>query len=288
MLDFGPREDEQLCDAIRSRDMLATKRATEELQAKHPSAGLSYAAKIAIDERNIEALEYLLDRSEVNQDVAYAAAASEDRRVVRIMLDHGWDVNRSLGGGSIPSMLRYLPAHISMSRLLTVSSLAVCNHNFLDWLLASGADPNAISDLNETALSLAILEGTMNAVNRLFGLRMMDTSRGDLLHCAVRREESEDTVELIDKLVLEKGARVDAYEFDNDTAYQMRYGYRLSTALHIACRTENTAAVKALLRHGARVDQLMKQCDELIQPTPLELTSDKPALRAVLLASIGR
>ena len=127
----------------------------------------------------------------------------------------------------------------------------------------------------------------MNVVNRLFDLDIMDTSRGDLLHCAVQREESEDTIELIDKLVLGKGAQVDAYEFDNDIAYQMRYGYRLGTALHVACEMENIVAVKALLRYGARVDQLMKQCDELVQPTPLELASDKPALRAVLLASLG-
>ena len=112
MFDFGPREDEQLCDAIRPRDMSATERATVELQANHPSAGLSYAAWVAIDERNVEALEYRLDRSEVDEDVAHAAAASEDRRMVRLTLDHGWDVNRPLDGGKIPSILRYSSAHV--------------------------------------------------------------------------------------------------------------------------------------------------------------------------------
>jgi len=155
-------------------------------------------------------------------------------------------------------------------------------------MLAIGADPNAVSNLNETALSLAIRGGTMKVVKRLFNLDIMDTSRGDLLHCAVQREESEDTVELIDKLVLEKRAQVNAYDFDNDIAYQMRYGYPLSTALHVACEMENILAVKALLRHGARADQLTKQCEDLVPPTPLELANGKPVLRSLLLASIGK
>jgi len=89
---------------------------------------------------------------------------------------------------------------------------------YLDWMLARGANPNAVSALNETVLSIAIREGTMKVVNKLLSLDTIDTSLGNLLHCAVQREESADTVELIDRLILEKNVEISAYEFDNDVA----------------------------------------------------------------------
>lgn len=85
-------------------------------------------------------------------------------------------------------------------------------------MLARGADPNAISDLKETVLSFAIRESTMNVVKKLLSLDTLDTSRIDLLHRSVQREESTDTVELNDRLILETKAQVNDYEFDNDTA----------------------------------------------------------------------
>jgi ankyrin repeat protein len=150
-------------------------------------------------------------------------------------------------------------------------------------MLERGAEPNAISVLNETVLSIAVREGTMKVVKKLLGLGKMDTSRGDLLHCCVQREESEDTTELIDRLVAE-GAQVGAYEFDNDIAARFRYGYPLRTPLHIACKMGNILAAKALLRHGADVNQPKKQCNNLVPPTPLQLTVDKLDLRALLLS----
>lgn len=149
------------------------------------------------------------------------------------------------------------------------------NDVYLDWMLAKGADPNATSALNETALSFAIREGTMKVVNKLLRLDTMDTSKGDLLHCSVQREESADTVKLIDRLISEEKAQVGAYEFDNDTASKLRYGFPLRTALHIACEVENISAAEALLRHGANIHQLKKQCNRFVSPTPLQLATDK-------------
>lgn len=263
-----PREDEQLCAAVISRDASAIERASKELQDNHSSPSFSRATITAIDEMNLEALSHLLQYSPLDEDIAQAAAASESTRVVQLILDQGWDVNRPLCGGQVPSML----------------SFAVRNESYLDWMLAMGANPNATSNLNETALSIAIREGTMKVVKKLLELDIMDTSRGDLLHCAIQREESADTAELIDRLILEKNAQVDAYEYDNDIAGQWRYGFPLRTPLHIACEIMNITAAKALLRHGANARQLKKQCNDLVPPTPLELATDKPDLQALLLA----
>jgi ankyrin repeat protein len=154
-------------------------------------------------------------------------------------------------------------------------------------MLAKGANPNATSIFNETVLSIAIREGTMKVVKKLLELDIMDTSQGDLLHCSVQREESADTAELIDKLILEKKAQVGAYEYDNDIAGQWMRDFSLRTALHIACETENITAAKALLRHGADAHQIKKQCDGFVPPTPLQLATDKPDLQALLLLETG-
>jgi hypothetical protein len=105
---FGPREDEELCAAVSSRDVSAIERTSKQLQANHPSASFSRATIIAIDERNLEALGNLLQYGLPDEDIAQAAAASENIRVVQMMFDHGWHVDRPLCGGRIPSMLRYL------------------------------------------------------------------------------------------------------------------------------------------------------------------------------------
>lgn len=105
---FGLREDEQLCAAVTSRDVSAIERASKELQPNHPSASFSRATMTAIHGMNLEALGHLLQYSPPDEKIAQAAAASENTRVVQSILDHGWDVNRPLCGGQVPSMLRYL------------------------------------------------------------------------------------------------------------------------------------------------------------------------------------
>lgn len=86
--------------------MLDIMHASSKLQTEHPSVTLSHAVINAIHERNLEALEYLLERCQPDEDVAMAAATTEDTRVVQLILDHGWTMNRSLCCGQIRSMLR--------------------------------------------------------------------------------------------------------------------------------------------------------------------------------------
>lgn len=62
---------------------------------------------------------------------------------------------------------------------------------------------------------------------------------------------------------------VDTYEFDNEVARVLRYGFKLGTALHTACDEQHLPAADALLKHGADPYRLMKQCGNLVPPTPL-------------------
>lgn len=50
-----------------------------------------------------------------------------------------------------------------------------------------------------------------------------------------------DTEELIDILIRE-GMPVDTYEFDNEVARVLRYGFKLGTALYTVCDEQNLPA----------------------------------------------
>lgn len=62
---------------------------------------------------------------------------------------------------------------------------------------------------------------------------------------------------------------MDTYEFDNEVARVLRYGFELGTALHTACDEQHLPAADALLKDGADPYRLMKQCGNLVLPTPL-------------------
>lgn len=88
-----------------------------------------------------------------------------------------------------------------------------------------------------------------------------------------------DIEELIDILIGE-GMPVDTYEFDNEVARVLRYGFKLGTALYTACDERNLPVVDALLiKHGADPYRLMKQCGNLVLLTPLQLASSTPLIR---------
>lgn len=154
--------------------------------------------------------------------------------------------------------------------------------DFLEKLLKLGADPDAESNLGDTALSFAIREGTMSVVKRLIAAGS-DVTRGDLLHCVARREPSEDIYELVDMLV-EAGTPVDTYQWDNESARRLRYGFPQGTALHRACEEGNYPAADALLRHGADPHRLKKKEERLCPPSPLEITKarSRPHMRRLL------
>lgn len=65
---------------------------------------------------------------------------------------------------------------------------------------------------------------------------------------------------------------MDTYEFDNEVARVLRYGFKLGTALHTACDEQHLPAADA---HGADPYRLMKQCGNLVPSTPFQLASTR-------------
>lgn len=75
---------------------------------------------------------------------------------------------------------------------------------------------------------------------------------------------------------------VDTDGFDNEVARVLRYGFELGTALYTVCDEQNLPAADALLKHGADPYRLMKQCGNLVLPTPLQLASSTPPMRYLI------
>lgn len=103
---FEPRPDEALCRTVRSGSPADVERAIDEYMAVDPPTTLSMAMIAAIEEARPEVLQLLLRHGHPDEDVAQAAARSENTDIVGLILDSGWDVNKPLRGGQIPSILR--------------------------------------------------------------------------------------------------------------------------------------------------------------------------------------
>ncbi|KAF2774510.1 ankyrin [Teratosphaeria nubilosa] len=259
-MDHPPGADDMLYSAVQNRDLFDVQQAINDLKEPHRPT-LSRAMIASISTSNIPALLLLLSHGELDEEVVEAAAASENIQLVQVILEHGWPINQALRCGSIPSIL----------------SLGIRNADFLRSLIALGADPNKDSNLGETALSFAIREGTMKTVKLLLASGA-DIIRGDLLHCACLREPSEDTHELI-AMLIQSGVPVDTYQWDNETARMMRYGYPQRTALHVACKQQNYPAARTLLEFGANPHCLQKKGERYGPPSPYDLTTPGSTMR---------
>ena len=102
-----------------------------------------------------------------------------------------------------------------------------------------------------------------------------DVNTGNLLHCAVARAPSYgDTASVIDLLIL-RGSRVDAIEFEDPRARQLRHAFTRGTALHNACAMKNLEATEVLLSHGANphADQIRDSSE--VRCTPLDIAKGK-------------
>ncbi len=80
------------------------------------------------------------------------------------------------------------------------TSIAVEDADFTQWLVQNGADVNATSSLDETALSVAVARGSMETVRCLLS-QGADIAHGDLLHCVAQRGDQVEGAELVVLLV---------------------------------------------------------------------------------------
>lgn len=148
-------------------------------------------------------------------------------------------------------------------------SYAVNNERLLAWLLVCGADPNALSTIAETPLSVAVRDGEKGSIQVLFDAGG-DAGKGNLLHCVVERRAGKDAAEIID-LLISRGVQVDEIEFEQPSAQQLRWGFSREIALHKACYLGNSEATSALLEHGADPSCNRRRYNKEEKCTPLDV-----------------
>ena len=72
-------------------------------------------------------------------------------------------------------------------------------------------------------------------------------------------------------LLLSAGAAVDAHEWDNPAAYQLRWHARRGTALHLACHENHVEAARLLINAGANPFSAKRSYHKWDPATPYDI-----------------
>ncbi|KAK1059968.1 hypothetical protein LTR33_013019 [Friedmanniomyces endolithicus] len=249
-IDLGSPKSKSLCDAVRNGDEAAI----QTYKSDGPYGMSTIEPKVvAIQARRPDLLKLLLEKNDrIDESLVVTACGPgvSDYECIRTLLDFGWSVDAPVGLS--PSML----------------SLAIHDPSLTQWLYDQGANVNARSMLNETALSYAIAHGNMEVVRFLLE-HGAEIAGANLLHCTVNRGKQAEGAAVVEELV-QKGADVDVHRFDNDIAFRWRALRPARAPLHEACELQNVPVVEALLRNGA--DPHIKRLEKnvLVGKTALE------------------
>ncbi|KAK6434952.1 hypothetical protein LTR95_008862 [Oleoguttula sp. CCFEE 5521] len=249
--ELGPAPEDPLCDAIRRDEDNAIR--THSLGLK----GLPTLApkRLAIQKGRPDILKsLLLQDGLIEEDLVAAACLNKDHACFRALLDAGWPINNAIGYDA--SML----------------GLVIDDLEFIQWLVANGADVNARNMLDEIALSKAVVVGSMDLVHFLLSKRT-NVQHGDLLHNAARRRNRAEGAALVKELV-QRGADPNAYRYHNPVAFRLRAPFDLPTPLHVACRETNVPVANALIHNGASPRCRMLEAWKETGPTPLQLAKE--------------
>ncbi|KAK3066999.1 hypothetical protein LTR53_016382 [Teratosphaeriaceae sp. CCFEE 6253] len=187
----------------------------------------------------------------ISEDVVAAACERKDRESVRLLLASGWPIDK--------------PVQTAASLLC----IAVEDADFTQWPVHNGADVNATSSLDETALSVAVARGSMETVRCLLS-QGADIAHGVLLHCVAQRGDQVEGAELV-VLLVQRGADVNSYRYNNPIALRWRGPFKLPTPLHVANDHRNLPVTQALLRNGADPHRKMLVAGTPASTTPLEI-----------------
>ncbi|KAK4539501.1 hypothetical protein LTR36_010899 [Oleoguttula mirabilis] len=204
---------------------------------------LCVPADLAAQNGHPATLDILLENgAEPSQLLAATAAKSASPEVFQVLYDHGWR-----------------PDHVGIQDKMPVIIRAVGSRPVLEWLLDHGADANAVSPWNSTALSHAAALATPEEVDLLLA-RGARLEGSNALHGAADRQCSEDEAKSLAMMqhLLDLGIDINAIETQHVPPKRFqstRYGPQgRGTALIKAVRAGKVARVEWLLGHGADVN----------------------------------
>ncbi|KAK1083117.1 hypothetical protein LTR48_006518 [Friedmanniomyces endolithicus] len=202
----------------------------------------------AIQHRHLSILEFLLlERIPMTSDAVKAAAETRCFEALSMLFNHGWDINQPLSGDEPP-----------------VSSNVLDDFELVAWLLERGADPNAGCDVDETPLSHAVAAAPRPTVQVLLK-KAATLEKGQLIYCAVDREIPDP--ELIE-ILAENGAPYEDILWQDAKSFRYRGHFTRGTPLHRACKSDNVAVARVLLKIGADPDKLSMKDNDQVPPTP--------------------
>ncbi|KAL8804064.1 MAG: hypothetical protein Q9182_002777 [Xanthomendoza sp. 2 TL-2023] len=181
-----------------------------------------------------------------------AALRSRSTKVLKVLLDHGWDINEPQSNSEPPFMgyVEKLTSTESFYNSPCTSRQVVKDETLLRWFLVHGADPNASAEIwDVTPLSYAVQCATFDNIKLMFAYGG-STSRGQLLNMASGRTDP-DCVQIMQYL-FDKGD-IEINNTYNEDHPELEGWSDLSnqTPLHHAASSGNIEAVRWLLERGA-------------------------------------
>ncbi|KNG89130.1 Ankyrin repeat protein [Aspergillus nomiae NRRL 13137] len=169
----------------------------------------------------------------ISQYYALEAIKHRSKKVLNILLQHGWNINQPTSELRPPAL-----------------GYAVDDDEIALWLLDHGADPNKQCSIDLTPLSYAVEQASLLTV-KLFLDRGGDIHKGQLLHHAVERQTN--TIDVLGML-LERGFPLNAKMYERHyPSWRLFYFMGLGTALHKAAELGKADVVRYLLEQGADV-----------------------------------
>ncbi|RDW87064.1 ankyrin repeat domain-containing protein [Aspergillus mulundensis] len=185
----------------------------------------------AIKRNNLQFIQELLARGlPMNPLYALRAIEAKATSALDVFIQSGWDINQPVSELRPP-----------------VLGDAIADEEMTSWLLGHGADPNRRCVIDLTPLSLAVESAPLPIISLMLS-HGGNVRQGQLLHHAVQRQS--DTVAVL-RLLIEKGAPVNACMYDDYPSWALFHFMGLGTALHKAAELGHVDAVRYLISQGA-------------------------------------
>ncbi|KAL8990733.1 MAG: hypothetical protein Q9169_008049 [Polycauliona sp. 2 TL-2023] len=200
---------------------------------KRPTAHLHPALIAAVEHDHVSTASMLLERKFIlSYKPVLAALKNRSTAMLQVFLDHGWNINKTLGPCMAPALSRVLN-----------------DEELVHWLLTHGADPNYAKQSWPSPLEAAAFKASLEVI-KMFVDHGGRVYPSNALPAAAHTFLPDRTDVLA--YFLDNGAPINMieYEFDDDT--RKMFGMKAyGTALHQASKRGNEQLVRFLLERGA-------------------------------------